>query len=258
MEENIQYTNGPERITFVQAFLRLGAGLAGGLAGTIILSVLFMLSSSALNNIFTGEDMYTHPIFIVVLVAIMFLTCLASNIVGPLLISFTNREKYQRTTQTIYQILAFNIVTFLFAIPLYFILSGFGYSYLIALAALQIVLSAVASLIILETIAKNRYLILNIYSILIAVLIAVCVLLMVNKFSGSDSISLIFIVLPLLWSLLGLTQGVFTGLYRLFYDFYGVDWLNVQLTFGSEDYLDEPEVEEEPTEELSGTDFLKK
>src|SRR4030065_2290029 len=125
--ENIQETVGEAsveapRMTFLALITRTISALAGGIAGTLVLLIIYILAGSIVSPVLMpqSEAVEVSPLFIFVLMAMIFASTLISNLVAPLLISFTQRDKYKRITTTLFQVFIVNVVIFLILVPIYF------------------------------------------------------------------------------------------------------------------------------------------
>src|SRR3989338_10800708 len=107
---------GPPSPTFLTLVLKTFAGIGGGIAGMLILLVIFLGAStilqSAINPGFATDQTTKNPLFIFVFMAMIFLTSLGSNLLGSLFFTFVEHEKYTRTSTAMYQIFFANLVIF--------------------------------------------------------------------------------------------------------------------------------------------------
>ena len=96
--EQAQQEQTQSEYTFLSLITRTVGGLGGGIAGTLILLIIYILSVSIIGPVLnpvegTGE---ISPVFIFVLMGMLFASTLAANLLSPLFISFTQKDKYSR------------------------------------------------------------------------------------------------------------------------------------------------------------------
>ncbi len=257
---------GPRKMSFFTLVLKTFAGLAGGVAGTLVLLMIFLLTSSILQPVLSPAEAAAQEIsslFIFILMAMIFATSLVSSLIGPLLLSYTERERYTRITTALSQIFIINVVIFAFMAPLYLTTSTTRLDLTAYVAGLQIILSATASTLILELIHDYRYALLTVYTTMLGILVATAgSFFMYTAFGRAGATILLFISLPLIWSVIGFFQGAFTMFYYWLYSNYGVDFLATSTSYGVDygipEQNEEEESEEVEREDTEGSDFLKK
>ena len=243
--------------------MKLGAGIGGGLAGALILLVVFLLSASVLQPALDPtSEAAINPLFVFVMMMMMFLATCGANIVGTLLLSLTDRERYTRFSSSLYQIFIVNIVIFGMTAPIYFITANMGIGMTAYAAGFHIVMSAQASVLILEMISDPKYSLLGIYSTLFAILFSAGVLFMIFQATGSAT-TLLFAVFPVIWVSIGFMGGLIGMLYHGIYSTWGIDFLAGNTDYG-DDYGEQKTEEEEQVEQeeveredQSGSEFLR-
>ncbi len=254
---------GPRRLTFFTLVLKTFAGFGGGLAGTAVLLLIFLATSSILQpvlgltaeaELMAGE---ISPLFMVVLMAMIFATSLVSSILGPLFLAYTERDRYTRIATMLGQIFIINLVIFAFVLPIYLTASTDRMELTIYAAGLQIILSSTASALIMELIHDSRYPLLAVYNTILAILVAVAINFLLYFATGNATI-LLFASLPIIWSVIGFSQATVTMFYYWIFSNWGTDFLANSATFGS-DYGTPDQTEEEQEmlhEDVAGSDFL--
>lgn len=255
---------GPRKMSFFTLVLKTFAGLSGGIAGALILLIIFLLTSSILQPVLAPAEAAAQeisPLFIFILMAMIFATSLAANLIGPLLLSYTERERYNRVATALSQIFIINVVIFAFVAPIYLTTSTARLELTAYAAGLQIILSATASALIIELIHDYRYILLTVYSTILSVLVAVAINFFIyTGFGRIGATMLLFISLPLIWSLIGFFQGAFAMFYYWLYSNYGTDFLATTTSYGA-DYGIPDESEEDDSEpereDTEGGSFLK-
>ncbi len=255
---------GPRHVSFFTMFAKTFLGLCGGVFGSLILLLIFLASSSVLQPVLnpaasTGEQV--NPIFIVILMAMIFITSLISSMTTPMLLSFTERLRYPRIMTAIYQIFILNLVIFAFVAPIYLTTSTSSLEFTAYAAGLQIILVATASALIMEILNDERYPLLAVYTTIIAMLVATSVNIFLYQIFHSATV-LLFAALPITWASIGFFQGVLAMVYYWYYLNWGNDFLASASTYGmeyagvaAEEALREEE--ELPPEDRNGGDFLK-
>ncbi|MFH1218374.1 MAG: hypothetical protein V1679_00845, partial [Candidatus Peregrinibacteria bacterium] len=113
--------NGPPKLSFPTFLLKILAGLAGGVVGTVVLLVAFILSESLLSPLTAPEEGYTSPVFVFILMVIIFISSTLGNILSTFLLGLTEREKYTRRSTAIYQVFIISLIMFILMVPVYFI-----------------------------------------------------------------------------------------------------------------------------------------
>jgi len=256
-------TDASPRFTFLSLITRTISGLGGGIAGTIILLIIYMISSSILQPVLTQakEGTDVTPLFTIVIMAMVFVALLAANIFAPLFISFTQGDKYKSTTTALFQIFIINVVVFMMLVPVYLFSANAGLEFMSFVAGVQMALAVIGSALVFEVISNYKYVLLGIYSIIFAVLAAIVFSGILYQATGS-ALVLLFLALPLLWGGIGFTFGIVGMIYSWIVSTWGVDYLAANQEY-SRDYgvqEDETEVEiVEPTpEDTEGVDFLRK
>lgn len=243
--------------TFLTLVLKTFAGFGAGLAGTLILLAIFLLGASILQPAFTGGvEGEIHPLFIFVFMAMVFLTSLGSNIVGPVLFSFVQQNKYSRPTTAIYQIFIVNIVILAMMAPIYLLVFSLGLDLTAFLAGIHVMVAALASMMALEIIGNLRYALLGVYGMVFSILFATGIIFAFYQFTDRNLVILLFVTLPVLWTFIGFIGTIVEMLYSWLYRLYGSDFLASTTSFGRE----YGELEEEPEEkpDVTGAEFLSK
>lgn len=261
---------GPPHPTFLSFVIQSFGALGGGVFGTLIMLVIFLLSSSILKPVLTvTNDLNSiHPMFIFVLMAMIFVGALSSALISLLCIALSDRSQYQRISSTLVQAFVINIVIFILLAPVYVVASNIALQPLVYIAGLHLILSNLGSALALKIIAAHRYALLGIYSAILSILVSLGINLMIFQIARKDLTILLFAALPVIWGSFGLIEGALSLGYRSIYNLYGVDFLRSDITYGKDYATTEEEVsaltEEEQEnlylkteKDLSGSDFLK-
>src|SRR3989338_8468026 len=123
-ETNTQeISNEAPRMSFSTFLLKILAGAAGGIGGSLVLLLIFVLASSILTPITEGhaELESVSPIFTFILMMMIFLSSTSGNIVSTWLMAISERDKYKRLSSAIYQIFIISMIIFVLMVPVYFI-----------------------------------------------------------------------------------------------------------------------------------------
>lgn len=257
---------GPRKMTFLTLVLKTFAGLAGGIAGTLVLLLIFLGTSSILQPIVgaatqgeanTGE---VSPLFMVVLMAMVFATSLVSSMLSTLLLSYTERDRYTRIATTMSQVFIINIVIFAFVLPIYLTTSTARIELTVFSAILQVILSSASSALILELIHDQKYALLSVYTTMLGIMMAMGVNFFLYYTSGNATL-MMFAALPVIWSSIGFFQAALTIFYNWLYETWGNDFLASTATFGMDYGVPDTSEEEEEAAmqkpDVEGGDFLK-
>ncbi len=261
-ESQITAQAGPPSPSFLTLVLKTFAGLGGGIAGMVILLLIFLGAStilqSALNPELGLEESSKNPLFIFVFMAMIFLTSLGSNLLGSLFFTFVEHEKYSRTSTAMYQIFFVNLVAFILLAPIYLLLDSRGQLDMIGfLAGFHVSLTAVASFMILEIIGNLRYAVVGVYGVVFSLLVSTGLSMAVYEFSQRNTTVVLFAALPIMWTALGFVTVIVEMFYRWLYTLYGTDFLMSKTEYGK-DYGEPEQEEAAPPPDVTGSEFLKK
>lgn len=257
-----QEAYGPRPMSFFTLVLKTFAGLGGGVAGALVLLLIFLATSSilqpALGGAATLEPGEISPLFTVVLVGMVFATSLVSSMAGAALLAYTERERYTRLSTTMGQIFIMNLVIFAFVVPIFLTATTTSLQIAAYAAGLQVILSATAGSLILELVHDARYPLLAVYETILAILASVALSFIFFTITGNATI-LMFIALPMIWGLIGFSHAAVTMFYYWIFTTWGTDYLATETQLGT-DYgvpdQTEEEAEEEEREDVEGSDFL--
>lgn len=255
---------GPRRMSFFLLVLKTFAGFGGGIAGTSVLLLIFLATSSILQPVLGGAveaEMgagQISPLFMAVLMGMVFATSLVSSLLAPLFIAYTERDRYGRIATMMGQIFIVNLVIFAFVLPIYLTTSTERMELTFYAASLQVILSSMAGALIMEILHDNKYPLLAVYNTVLAMLVAVGANFILYYVTGSATI-LLFAALPIIWSLVGFAQAAVAMFYYWVFQTWGSDFLANTATFGIDYGIpDETEEEEEEKPDVEGEDFLTK
>lgn len=256
---------GPRPLSLFALLLRSLGGLGGGMIGTGVIFGISLVGAGILQSALgsTGDGTI-NPLFVFVFMAMIFLGSVTSNLLGPLFMGLSDHERYKRLATSLYQIFIANVVTLIVMAPIYVVVAGLNVSMIASVAALQVIVSAFTSALILEIIADYRYALLAIYSTAFSVMVSAGVYFLFYSISSGQPIFLLFLALPVMWISIGLFGGLIQLLYGFIYKLYGVDFLSSVTVYGaderwvSEEEETQVELKKEELRTDTGASFLQK
>ncbi len=257
---------GPAPISFSAFLLKILAGGVGGIAGSLIMILIFVLTSSILTPEmlnFQNQGEFITPIFVFILLMLVFLSTTASNIISVLLLALTERDKYKRISSTIYQVFILSIIVFILLSPVYFLTAVLDLSITVYVVALHIIISVQISALIMEIVSNYKYSLVGLYGITFSILLSSGFLFGIAGFIKTPQI-LLFLALPVIWVSIAFVGSIVTILYIWIAKTYDKDFLSTQTLYGSdygievEEGGDEEEEEEEIIKDEEGAEFLRK
>lgn len=262
-QEN-QEVYGPRQVSLFTLFAKTFLGLCGGVFGSLLLLIIFLASSSILGPVLNPAEATTdqvNPIFIVILMAMIFITSLISSMLTPWLLSYTEKLRYPRMTTAIYQIFILNLIIFAFTAPIYLSTSTTSLEFTAYAAGLQVLMVCLSSALIMEILNDEKYPLLGVYTSVVGVLIATAVNLFLFQLFKNATV-LLFAALPVTWASIGFFQATLAMIYYWYYMNWGNDFLASATSYGNE-YAEvaeeekEEEIEKELPEDKDGQDFFK-
>ncbi|KKP36523.1 MAG: hypothetical protein UR27_C0018G0021 [Candidatus Peregrinibacteria bacterium GW2011_GWA2_33_10] len=268
---NNQYKQlGPPKTSFNSFILQLFGSLGGGIFGTSLMLMFFMIGSSIFKPVFNFQNEIgkIEPMFIFLFMAMIFLGSISSNCLSIFLISLSDKEKYQQINSTILQVFVINIFLFILLAPIYLIVNSFYISSLPYVAGLQIIMGSFASLQILKIISTHKYALLGIYSGTFSFIVTIGLNILIYKLFNNDLTILLFSALPITWLVFSILEALFNILYYYIYSMYGTDFLSSELKYGRDTQTLEDEINNlsdeekekaylEAEKDSTGAEFLK-
>lgn len=193
-----------------------------------------------------GSQGISDPFLTFAAVVMGLITALATNILGVFLFATIDREKYADIRGVLKNIISSNILIFLFLLPTHFLAivsSGEDLKLVMLVATLQLVVSAFASMFILElsNSQSSRQNLITIYGIVFALLTTIVVNALIYQLGqmsssaaelatgsgGGKGITIIlFAILPTIWFFFGAFTTMLEMLYHWIYQTWGQDPLN--------------------------------
>lgn len=235
MNDQKESVLGPPPVTLPIFILRTFSALGGGILGSVIILGIFVLSSSILQPVFQAEVALGEipPLFIFVFMAMMFLSSLGASLVANLLTILSDKKKYRKLASALYQIFIVNILIFIFMLPLYLLIARLDLTTLPYIAGLHLILSAQASVLVLEIVSNYKYSILGVYGVIFGSLIGL-ILIAISFKIIPNLVFVLLLTLPVLWLSIGLLMNIVNLFYQGLYNLYGVDFLSAETGYGGD------------------------
>ncbi len=245
---------GPERISFATFLLKILAAGVGGVGGSLILFVIILFTGSVFPE--PGSD-FVSPIFVFILLVMIFLASTISNIMSVWLLGLTEKGKYQRLSSAIYQVFIVSIIILLLMVPVYLISVNSNIAVTGYVVALHIIISAQVSALILEIISNYKYALVGVYGVTFAILVSAAILFGLSGILDNPQL-LLFLALPVVWGSIAIVHTLVSMIYGWFARTYDKDFLSTQTVYGKDYGKEVEEVKEEAkAEDESGADFLR-
>ena len=229
-------------VSFLDIFIRFFSGFGAGIAGAVILLIVLFLGWSIVGTTISPTDITTnefgvvistestHPLFVYFVVLAVFLGVLAANL-SYILISTVISEHYSFRTTLLTDVFFGNLVLLILMLPVYAMLNNyFGYASMAIGAIIHAVLSSLLSFFTLEIINWSKYLMVNLYGLLLGMVLFVGV----GIIFFSNKTVFAFFFLPFLFGFLAMGNSLAQSIYEWFYKTYGNDFLNSETRFGDD------------------------
>jgi hypothetical protein len=224
---------GPPKISFPTLLFKIIAGFLGGSVGTLILLLVFVLFPGILDSAAANADAgeFVGIFFIFFLLALIFISSSAGNVLSALMLSYTENQKYKGRSSAIYRIFIMGVMIFVLMIPVYIIAALIGFEFVGYAVGLHLIISAQVSALILEITSDYKYALVGVYGITVAVLLSATILFGLNLVIKSPAI-LLFVALPVIWGAIGLVQSLTTMFYGWLTRLYEKDFLAIDANSG--------------------------
>lgn len=229
-------------VSLLDIFVRFFSGFGAGVAGAVILLIVLFLGWSIVGSTLSPADITTnefgisiaakgtHPLFVYFVILAVFLGILAANI-SHILMSTVVSEHYLFRTTLLTDVFFGNLILLIFMIPVYAMMnSHFGYTSIGVAALIHAILSALLSFFTLEIINWSKYLMVNLYGLLVGLVLFT----MVAILFFSNKTIFAFFLMPLLFGFLAMGNAIAQSVYEWFYKTYGNDFLNSETRFGDD------------------------
>lgn len=217
--------------TFMHLIFKTLGGLGGGMVGTVLAVVMFLVASASLEPVLTRaafEPTEVPPFFIFILMFMIFLSTLGSNLVGSLLLGLSEKFRYTKIGAALSQIFFLNLIMFVVLIPVYLIVSKIELAFVSYVVGVHILISAQGSALVLEMVSNTKHAVVGIYATILASLFASGIAFILYTVSGSNASILLFTIFPVLWISIGLMEGILELVYGAIVSATGKDFLAVK------------------------------
>jgi hypothetical protein len=231
----------PRNISFSLLFFKSLSGLGVGIIGMIILLIFVLFG---LGTATTGA--VSGPFLVFSSLVMGFITAMVTSSLGVFIFGMLDRERYPDLRLVVKHVILLNVIIFIFLLPIYFftiIGADSGLKSLFLIAALQLLISAQASIFVLEFSANSstRENLITIYGTVFGILSAILATLLIysifQNFSTPEELAVggsggkgptaaLFAILPLTWFCFGFFISTVEMVYRWVYETWGVDFLN--------------------------------
>ncbi|MBI4835834.1 MAG: hypothetical protein HY817_01095 [Candidatus Abawacabacteria bacterium] len=232
--QNTESSFGPRKFEGVTVFYRLLAGIVGGIAGGLIILIGVILANSLFQAL-ADPTAAVSPFAIFMGISVLFIAGLIGNGMSVFLMSLCDQDKYQNPYSGLLQVAMINIFIFVLCIPAYFLARTIDINYMMLVALVQIVTSALASMLAFNavTVRANEFVI-DIYGGFISILFGLGIAAIVALMSSTPAP--LFFGLPIIiWFSIGFFGGLTEFFYYQLYRHTGVDLLETS----EDDYTDE-------------------
>ncbi len=251
-----QYNIGPRKVTFFTLIAKTFLGLVGGTIGSVILLLIFLAAASILQPVLSptsADPEQISPIFMVIIMAMIFATSLVASLLTPYLLSLTERERYTKIVSSLYQIFIFNIVIFGFTAPIFLTTSTANIEFTAYAAGLHVIFVATASALIMEIVNDPHYPIMGVYTSLLGILVTTAVNLFIFQLMGNTTV-ILFAVMPITWGSIGFFQAALASIYNWYFQNYGNDFLAASTSYGADYISEEVNTPEAPSNDAYNTE----
>jgi len=224
-------------------FMRSFSGFVAGIAGSIVLGIVIILSWSIVGDTLMGTGIEenefgiavdgnpTHPLFLSLVTLALFGATLTTNLVFTFLTTVTE-EKYSLRATTLTQVFFGNLAILFLSLPVYLIFSGlFGPEGIAVAGVFHAIITIIFTSFVLEILNSPKTILITLYGILFALILFLFFGSMLIKANASV---LAFLTLPLLGCFMGGGTGLSEVFYNWIYRLYGVDFLNLKTRFGKD------------------------
>lgn len=229
-----------------QVFVRLLVGGISGIFGALFLGVAMFLTWNILQKILYQQididgsviTASLDPIVVIIIGLFLFLATMVSNMIYTLFISVVD-EKFSERKTGISFVFVGGLILFIFMIPLYIYLSFFalGTKGMALSGMIQVVLFNVYTILTLEIINRNKYLIVSLIGMMMGIVLFTGIISIIFSAGGNLAIT-ILLVQPILMICTSITNSIVEGVYGWYYRTYGSDGLSQY----KETYVHEEEV----------------
>jgi hypothetical protein len=229
-------------------FFKFIGGFSAGVAGTIILSIIIFFSYSIIGDTLTQdsstqtefgldlEEKETHPLFLSIIIAAIFLSSLVANNVYALINSVLEDKEDQKYTHLTHVFFG-NVIVLIFMLPLYLISKNNVNG--VALAAFShAIISMVFSFLVTESLYNAKHIIVNIYGLVLGL----AIFMVYFSMSIENTTVLMYTTFPMFLGVINSCKTITEMFYDWLQDSYGSDFLSTEKRFGNDYRKEEIEV----------------
>ena len=193
-----------------QLFMKMFAGIAGGLLGTCaaLLAMIVMVYSNSTMGTSVGVAEFSGA----TLVVIMFCAAFVSNMSALYFLTLVNKQKYRFKSHILKGGFFLNIFLFFVALPFYIMVPPGDF--LLTIAAIHLFLSASNSILFAEIFSGVQYAVSGVIGVSIAQMVLLLTYIGVGAPSANTIVTILF--LPFIWMLLPMFLFATEKLYALF------------------------------------------
>jgi hypothetical protein len=231
-----EHDSAPRRIGNALLIYKTIMGVVGGMTGTVILIIIALMGNWLFPTLFDGLDAESapkSPLLLFLVLVMVFLATIIGNLVTVTLLSIVDRTKYTHLSTSLTQGFLFNLLIFIFSIPIYLFLQSASLSTISFVVGIHLVLTAFMTSTVMEILSRNEHILVSLYGNTLGMMVTLAVNLvsfMVLSNSAAKALFM-FLVFPIVWTCLGLFQSAAEMLYRWMYDVYGTDFLSIKAVY---------------------------
>ena len=216
-------------------FFRTLAGAFGGVFGSAIVLIGLFLSGTLSGNLLVSDTGGINPLFTFIAIVIIYLAILVSTLSSLTFFYLTNKQKYPFLFSTLSH--SFSIITLIFlaATPITLLISLNNFEYIGIVGMIEVGLATISAVLIQETMAQSRHILLTLYSSTIALFFFLLISLILYFVIKAWAI-MVLLAFPICWASFGFWQVSLEMAYQWIYTLYGNDFLNAETRWGS-DYV---------------------
>lgn len=229
-----------------QVFVRFLVGGISGIFGSLFLGIAMFLTWNILKPLLysqidiDGSVITTQldPIVVIIIGLFLFLATMVSNMIYTLFISVVD-DKFEERKMGMSFVFIGGLILFLFMIPLYIYLSFFALETqgMAISGLLQVILFNIYTVMALEIVNRNKYLIVSLIGLMIGIIFFTGVISIIFSAGGQLAIT-ILLIQPILMASTAITNSIAEGVYGWYYKTYGSDGLSqYQETYEHEENL---------------------
>lgn len=229
-------SSAPRSIGNATLIYKTAMGLLGGLSGTVVLLMVALIGNWIFPTLLEGLDAESapkSPLILFLVLVMVFLGTIVGNLISLTLMTVVDRQKYHNLSTPLTQAFMFNLLMFVFSIPVYLFLQNASLSTISFVIGIHLTLTAFMSSIVIEILSEREHILVTLYGSAFAMLLTLATSLVsfILLGNGPAKALFVFLVFPMTWTFLGLCGAAAEMLYRWAYDVYGVDFLSTSAVY---------------------------